>query len=256
MYYRFSVDDNIWVLRDLARSNYTSLFDHPYLALYRSLHEKYGTRFQLNIYYETDGFDLSQMTDRFKAEWVENADWLRLSFHARADAPPFPYASASYTEAFDDCTRVNREIIRFAGKETLDLFTTIHYCQASTDAVRAFRDAGLKGLVGLFTPEQSCYGLLYKSFDEPYKYDEVSGLYYFVNDMIINLYPIESIPIQLEKVCRKEFIEVMIHEQYFYRDFHMYQPDFAQKVEACIKFLTDEGRKSIFLDELIYGPET
>lgn len=253
MYYRFSVDDNIWILRDLSKGNYSSLFDHPYLALYRSLHEKYGAKFQFNIYYETEDFDLSQMTDRFKAEWIANSNWLRLSFHARADAPPFPYAESSYEEAFEDCTRVNSEIIRFAGEETLDLFTTIHYCQASPDAVRAFRDAGLKGLVGLFTPEQSCYGLLFKEFNEPYKYDECSGLYYFVNDMIVNLYPLESIVALLEKVYHKEFIEVMIHEQYFYKDFHMYQPDFAAKVETCIKHLTDEGRKSVFLDELIYG---
>jgi len=251
MYYRFSVDDNIWFLRDLSRGNYSSLFDHPYLNVYKSLHDRYGAKFQLNVYYETDGFTLSQMTDRFKDEWTENSEWLRLSFHARADAPPVPYMESSYDEAFRDASLVHREIIRFAGEKTLDLYTTIHYCQASTEAVRAFKDAGILGLVGLFEPGRSCYNLRYDEFSEPFKFDSCSGLYYFVNDMIVNLFPLSEIRDRLEKVKDKEFIEVMIHEQYFYDYFHMYQPDFAHKVEACIRYFTECGRKSVFLDDLI-----
>jgi len=251
MYYRFSVDDNIWFLRDLSRGDYTSLFDHPYLTLYKDLHDRYGAKFQLNIYYETDGFDLSQMTDRYKSEWISNSSWLRLSFHARADAPPVPYMESSYEEAFKDCSAVHKEIIRFAGEETLDRYTTIHYCQASKDALKGFKDAGILGLVGLFEPGRYCYNLCYDQFSEPYKYDPDSGLFYFVNDMIVNLFPLESIIPLLEKVKDKKFIEVMIHEQYFYDYFHMYQSDFADKVEACIKYFTDCGRASVFLDELI-----
>lgn len=250
MYYRFSLDDNIWFLRDLTFGSYESVFDHPYLKGFKELHDRYATKFQFNIYYETEGFDLSMMTDRYRDEWEKNAHWLRFSFHARADAPPFPYAESSYEEAYDDCTRVNREIIRFAGEASIDYYTTIHYCQASPDAIRAFRDAGLRGLVGLFTPEQSCYGLLFESFEEPYKFDEKSGLFYFVNDIIANLYPSYAIIPILEKLSHKEFIELMIHEQYFYPCFHMYQPDFFEKVETAIKIMIKQGRRSVFLDDL------
>ena len=251
MYYRFSVDDNIWFLRDLSFGHYYSIFEHPYLKVYKDLHDRYGAKFQLNIYYETEGFDLSQMTDKFKTEWIENSNWLRLSFHARADAPDCPYLNASYEEAYEDCTKVHREIIRFAGREALDLYTTIHYCVASPDAVKAFKDAGICGLVGLFEPGRYCYNLCYDEFWEPYKYDKESDLYYFVNDMIVNLFPLSEIVPRLERVKEKEFVEVMIHEQYFYDYFHMYQPDFAAKVEACVKYFTECGRKSVFLDELI-----
>lgn len=251
MYYRFSVDDNIWFLRDLTKGEYTSLFDHPYLRVYFDLHKKYNAKFQLNIYLETEGFDLSQMTDKFKSEWEENSDWLRLSFHARADAPDVPYMEASYEKAFTDADLVHREIIRFAGEKTLEYCTTIHYCQASPEAVRGFRDAGIFGLVGLFNDAPSCYGLAYGSFLEPYKYDEKTDIYYFNNDMIVNLFPLDEIVPRLERIKDKEFIEVMIHEQYFYEYFHMYQPDFADKVEACVKYLSENGRQSVFLDELI-----
>ena len=38
--YRLSVDDNIWFLRNIANHpEYTSLFDDPYLRLYKDIHE-------------------------------------------------------------------------------------------------------------------------------------------------------------------------------------------------------------------------
>ncbi len=89
-YYRFSLDDNIWVFRDLAYGRYHSIFDHPYLSFLREIHEEFHTKIQLNVYYETDEFCLAQMPDRYKEEWEENARWLRLSFHARANDPRGP----------------------------------------------------------------------------------------------------------------------------------------------------------------------
>lgn len=251
MYYRFSVDDNILFLRDLTFGSYSSLFDHPYLSLYKRLHDKYGAKFQLNIYYETEGFDLSQMTDRYRDQWISNSSWLRLSFHAKADAPPDPYKDAEYSTAFNDCQRVHREIIRFAGKECLEYYTTIHYCLASPNAVKAFYDCGIRGLVGLFNSGQDSYGLHFDSFDEPYIYHADTSLYYFVNDMIVNLFPLSAVEGHIEAISKKKFTEVMIHEQYFYKDLPWYQPDFSEKVEECIKCLTEKGKKPVFLGELV-----
>ena len=67
----FTVDDNIRFFRDLSNGNQASLFEHPYLAMYKRLHEKYGLKIQLNLFYEMPGFDLSQMTNRFRQEWRE-----------------------------------------------------------------------------------------------------------------------------------------------------------------------------------------
>lgn len=251
MYYRFSVDDNIWFLRDLSFGSYPSLFDHPYLSIYKRLHDKYGAKFQLNIYYETEGFDLSQMTDKYRNEWISNSSWLRLSFHAKADAPPDPYKESSYEEAFSDCQRVHSEIIRFAGEETLEYFTTIHYCLASPEALKAFSDCGIRGLVGLFNMGLDSYGLHFESFDKPYIYLEDTRLYFFANDMIVNMFPLSSIEGHLEAVSNKVFTEVMIHEQYFYKDTQWYQPDFSEKVEECIRILTQKNKKPVFLGELI-----
>ena len=93
--YRFSIDDNSFFLRDVAKKKYASLFDCFYLKMLRDLHAKYKTKFVLNVYYATgDGFDLTKFPDRYKGEWKDNADWLRLAFHAHANDPDRPYQYA------------------------------------------------------------------------------------------------------------------------------------------------------------------
>ena len=91
--YRLSLDDNIWFLQDIARSGYASLFDNPYLRMYRDIHEQYGTKVHINIYYEcpeNGGFTLREFPDRYQPEWERNADWLRLSLYQITWSPlPF-----------------------------------------------------------------------------------------------------------------------------------------------------------------------
>ena len=85
----------------------------------------------------------------------------------------------------------------------------------------------------------------------PYYYDTSSDIFYFVNDMIINMFPLSAVEGHLRAISKKEFVEVMIHEQYFYEDGPWYQSDFSEKVESCIRFLTEKGKKPVFLSELI-----
>lgn len=250
MFYRFSVDDNIRFLEDLAREEYASVFDHPYLKMYKNLHEKYGTKIQLNLFYTTNGFDLSMMPDKYKDEWIENSSWLRFSFHSRADGPPFPYKDSGYDEVYEDCQNVHREIRRFAGEECLSYFITVHYCQASPEAIRALKDCGIKGMVGLFK-DAECYGRSYDGTKMIMEYDEEMGMYLFCNDIILNLYSLSTVEDLLSRDDHKEFTEVMIHEQYYYPDYFAHIPDFEKIVEATVRYLTEKGRKPVWLEELV-----
>ncbi|MBR6650624.1 MAG: hypothetical protein IKL36_04350 [Clostridia bacterium] len=250
MFYRFSVDDNIRFLQDLTEGEYSSVFEHPYLKMYKDLHEKYGTKIQLNLFYTMNGFDLSMMTDKYKKEWQENSHWLRFSFHSRSDGPPFPYRDSDYDEVYRDCRDVHREVRRFAGEECLSYFITVHYCQASPEAIRALRDCGIRGIVGLFK-EAECYGRKRDGASMTFEYDKELGMYLFCNDIILNLYPLSMVEGLLSRDDHKDFTEVMIHEQYYYPDYFAHVPDFEKIVEAAIRYLTEKGRKSIWLEELV-----
>ena len=91
--YNYFIDDNSFFLTDIAKQGCGSLFDHFYLGFLRRMHQEYGTKFTLNLFYHNDhhDFTITDFPDRYKGEWQDNADWLKLSFHAHSEFPdPFP----------------------------------------------------------------------------------------------------------------------------------------------------------------------
>jgi len=265
--YRVSTDDNIWCLKDIAlnAATYNSIFDNAYLGFWRQMHEKYGAKVHFNIYYETQGFNLSQMPDEFRPEWQKNADWIQLTFHARANDPDRPYIHASPEKVRQDYHLVTGEIERFAGKELLSPITTVHWGTITRAAARALHAEGVRGLVGYF--EQSddlpsvCYYLPLAQarylMGRDYWKDMQEDLFFIRHDMVINLFPLADIVPRLEQVAadphQAEIMELMIHEQYFYPDYVAYEPDYRQRVERAIAWVSEHGYKPVFYSDGFLG---
>lgn len=261
--FHFYIDDNIFFLRDIARTRPGSLFENAYLGLLRRLHSEYGLRFQLNIYYETPGFSLDQMPDTYKDEWAANSDWLKLSFHARADQPCDPYLNSGYDEVRKDCEAVHSQIRRFAGESVMSGFTTLHYTEATSEGVRALADCGVRGLISLCRDGkgQPCrpYYLTDPQTELLYEKgivrDPSNGMIFVRSDLILNRIPPEQIRPSFDALCGSGrncgFLEVMIHEQYFYRDFAYYLPDFARRIECAAEWLLENGYRPVYLDEIL-----
>ena len=245
----FTVDDNIRFLREICERGYESIFEHPYLAMYKGLHEKYDLKIQLNLFYEDKKFNLSEMSDRYRDEWAACSDWLRLSFHSRLENSR-PYEFSGYDEVFGDCAEVQREIVRFASSDSLAKTTTLHYCLATAEGVAALKDNGVLGLLGLYGGSPS-----YQNSPEERALIDggetvvSDGIAYAAIDVIMNKYSKEQILDKLSSLLGRELIKVMIHEQYFYADYPLYQPDFERKIDAAFGSLTSNGYKSIFFEE-------
>lgn len=265
--YRVSTDDNIWFLRDIAENaaKYESIFENPYLALWRDMNQKYGCKVDHNIYYETEGFNLSQMPSKFRTEWQRNADWMHLSFHARSNDPDRPYINSSAERIRTDYQLIAGEINRFAGPEVLTDVTTIHWGEATLAAARAVRDEGINTLVGYFRGNHGlpsvCYYLDLNQWQHlmrrDYWKDMEEDIQFVRHDIIINTHDLEEIVPFLEKIVadphQSEVMELMIHEQYFYPDYRAYQPDFREKVETAIKFVVDRGYEPVFFADGFLG---
>ncbi|NPV06995.1 MAG: hypothetical protein HPY83_03395 [Anaerolineae bacterium] len=271
--YRFSIDDNILFLKDLAQGDYPSLFDHWYLAFWRSIHQRFGTKVHVNIYYQTDPsvwdgetFRLPQMPDRFMGEWQDNADWLRLTFHARQNKPDRPYKDAGYDELARDYDMVTEQIRRFAGDELTSTFTTVHWAEATRDGVRALRDRGVKGLIGLFDRRhgRTPYTRYYLSEEladhvaaRDYWWDPDMDMLYVSCDMVVNSYALDEVLPRLEAVSSSphtsEVIELLIHEQYFRRELSIYQPDAQYKVVRAVEWVSERGYRPVFWSEGFIG---
>ena len=252
-YFCFTVDDNVRFLRELTESNMASLFEHPYLAMYRRLHERYDLKVQLNLFYEDEHFDLSRMTDRYRDEWAACADWLKLSFHSRLENV-CPYVESDYQEVFDDCAAVHREILRFAGEKSLGKTTTIHYCRTTTEGLRALTDNGVRGLLGLYGTADAPR-LSYQTTEEDGNVIRQGGLVsdgsftYGGIDVILNERKMEQILTTLQGLVGRETVKLMIHEQYFYPDYVRYQPDFEQKLAVAFGYLGENGYTPAFFED-------
>lgn len=264
MRYRLSLDDNIWFFQNITKQGYASLFDDPYLRLMRSMHEKYGTKVHINCYYccpESGGFNLTQFPDRYRGEWETASGWLRLSFHALMNLPDRPYIGAGYEQASGECEMVNREILRFAGPQSLSDYTTIHWCEGTADACRAFRANGYRtlqaGKAGRDDPiryylDDDAYGAVVKY---GYWRDEARDLSISRASVCLNAHTPEVICEKLDEEKRLHplsgFIDMVMHEEYFYSSYVQYLPDFAQRVEAGVRWCAEHGYTPSFRSETV-----
>lgn len=253
--YCFTVDDNIRFLMEIARNQPESIFDHPYLSMYRRLHRDFGVKIQLNLFYRTGDFDLSLMPDTYYGEWEENADWLKLSFHSDCEIVD-PYAFSDYEEVYRDCQKVHDEILRFASPSALAKTTTIHWCQTTREGVQALADHGVMGLLGLFgnteNPKTSY------SLPEEYAKDlrkgitmEIGTMRFAAISVILNNHSEEVIIQKLNTLADRDAIKVMIHEQYFYPDYEGYQPNFEEKLRVAFATLRENEYQSVFFEDLL-----
>ncbi len=273
--YRLSSDDNIRFLKELTEGDYASIFDHPYLAVYKKAHDLYGAKAHLNLFYAFDDrarslfsgnpgyFDLSMMTDRYKAEFVANSHWLKLAFHAKSEFPDKPYQDADRKTLRDDCIAVCREICRFAGPECISNSTTIHWGEGNREVIRSLRTLGFTSLTGYFTrdehndPQVSYYV-------EPALVDHLGARDFWMDtredmifgriDSVLNIGPLDTVLQEVQEAAndphRGGFVSVMIHEQYFYPDYVNYLPDFEDRVLKSCKLLSDQGYTGAHISDI------
>ena len=251
----FTVDDNIRFLKEITEQGLSSIFLHPYPAMLRRLHDRFDLKVQLNLFYSTEGFDLSQMSDRYAAEWSEASNWLKLSFHSHHENT-CPYEKSGYDEVFDHCNSVHKEILRFASHTSLADTTTIHFCKTTADGLRALSDNGVRGLLGLFGTDESpriSYEIEEKKARDIRKGEiaVIDGMAFASIDMIVNLVKQEDIPGLMQELLARDAVRVMIHEQYFYSDYKSYQCDFEEKLSTVFEILCQNGYKSHFFEEII-----
>ena len=265
--YRVSVDDAIWFLKDIHThtTSYISIFDNPFLKFLKQLHDDYGTKVHINIFYETEGFNLSQMTDTFKSEWRGNADWLKLSFHAKAELPDDPYIKAGYDQVKSECREVITQIKRFAGEELVDPVTTLHWGQVPVEVSRGLRDAGYTVQVCDFNVDDHKPPCSYYLTVEQRRHmnkrfvwrDNKEGIIFIKSAIIIDTVKLDKIVPFLDQYAKQSrkppYADLLVHEQYFYPEYPAYQPDYCQKVLAAVNWAKGNDYTPAFLSECLFN---
>lgn len=257
--YRLGVDDVIMCFENIYKhqDEYASIFDDPFLAVYKRLHETYGTYVHMHIYYETvdKSFNLSMFPDKYKKEFQANGNWLKFTFHSRCDQPDSPYKYASYDLVLKEGRMVEKEIRRFAGCEVMSNVTSQHWADSNLHATRAFRSLGFQVIDAyfLFDENGDPYVSYYLNREQTahaktrdFWIDTKEDIIFVKDDIVINEVALDQIDAYMDNLKAQPdnaFMYLLIHEQYFYKDYPAYQPDYEQKIRKTLSWCQKNGYK-------------
>lgn len=281
--YRFSIDDNIFFLRDLCRERPKSIFDHFYLRGLRELNRRYGCKFVLNMFYATaeGDFSLKQAPDCWRSEFDDNASWLKLAFHAYAEFPDRPYQHTTPEKLAADYDLVAGEILRFSGERAYCPTSTVHWAMVAREAWHVLAERGSRLLSGYFIPKsddndqtenETLSGNSAAGYDINYCMDNErsaflsrhdllkdfdSGIIFSRFDIVCNLTPVDQVDSVLRPLMSNpdtaEVMDLMTHEQYFWKSYFNYLPDHFDRCERAIRFCAENGYEPTFLHEGLAG---
>jgi len=244
--YNFFIDDNIVFLKELVQQGYKSLWDHFYLKKLRLLHERYDAKFTLNLFFmdSTGEFSLRDFPSSYFDEWQACSSWLKLSFHAYAERPAYPYAKDGerYNRLAEDYQLIKKEILRFAPESSFIAPVIVHFfsCDSPTDF--AFLKAQGMKVFSVRQPEKS-----------DLTYSSEKGVNIIGVELFCNLLTVAEINQKLAQSFteQKNYINIGTHEQYFCQDYAKYLPDHFDRIEAALNILHDNNYQSLFFNEFL-----
>jgi hypothetical protein len=273
--YNFYIDDNIFFLTEIHKQNPSSLFEHFYLRELKNIHQKYGTKFTLNLFYRNDHspFELSEFSDKYKSEWRDNADWLKLSFHAFSEFPDRPYQDAPAEKLAADYDLLHSEIIRIAGEETFVPPVVIHWAMARPNVLYVLKERGVKVLSGGFINTKTSVDARENSgqiadigyyqdvatsqylAQKGVVYDFEHKLFYSKGAACCNLFTQDEISSMLSDKCERsvQTLSLATHEQYSFPSYFNYIPDHFKRIETAVRTVTEYGYKPVFFHEGLLG---
>jgi hypothetical protein len=232
----------------------------------RDLNRKYGTKFSVNIYYTTgDDFNLAQFSDRYKGEWRDNADWLKLAFHAYADQPQRPYEDAPPEKLLADLDLVAEEIHRFAGEEVYAPPTVIHWAMTRPSALKPLATRGVRVLSGYFRQWNGRWDINYRWDNVRSEYlsqrdawkDFDSGIVFSRVDIVCDGVPkdqtVPTLAPLAEDPRTAEIMDLFCHEQYFWPFYKYYAADLPERLDVALRWVTERGYKPVFYHEGFLG---
>ena len=67
---------------------------------------------------------------------------------------------------------------------------------------------------------------------------------------VLNLVDVPTLKRDTQAILGRDYLVFSNHEQYFYRDYLAYQPDYAEKVRVMSKMMHDNGYRFMFIEDI------
>ena len=274
----FFFDDCCFFLRSIAQTRPASIFDEMFLGRLKKIHDKYDSKFLLNLFFTDDhhkDFTLADFPADYKAEFQANKDWLQLSFHARSEFPDRPYQHADAEKLGADYDEVYNEVCRFAGAECFTPPMVIHWAMTNPENFHALQERGTRNLSGGFlggvvsvtekphSVEVTDIGYYYEQDVARYLRDAGPVMYDRFYDITLgtgfvccNYDSIETLNRKFANLSPdRDIISLMSHEQYSFPDYFNYIPDHLDRVEEACRLAAAHGCTPAWFSKGIWGNE-
>lgn len=268
--YRCYIDDHSFFFRDVLKNSYGSLFDCFYLAKLRELNRRYETKFNLNCFNSTPerDFDLSMFPDKYRSEFEDNADWLRLAFHSENEFPPEPYREAPPEKLAADFDLVAKQLQRIAGK-AYSAGLQIHFATVRADSYKVLAQRGVKmlqtsGRKNPSTGGKYCDFMLPNSITAYIRenqgwMDFDSGIIFYNGAMpaTCEWVPVgQTIPLMRRKLDNPKhntLVNIAGHEQYWWPFYKNFKEDNFDRWDAALRYITEQNYKPIWIEDGFFG---
>ena len=208
----FSIDDCIEIFRDITINNYNSLFESDYFSFFKELHDKYDAKISLYSFVEYKGFNIKNATDKFKKEFIDNSDWLKIGFHGFNENSRYN----GKENIKKDYKLFIKYVKRFAGNlNIIDNFVRLHYFSGNLENILKIKKFGIKGL---FTADDDRDNYYLKKNENIFLnkhniYKDIKNEIFFIKTNL-RIEKIENINETLKTIDINNNIIMFTHEQY------------------------------------------
>lgn len=154
----FSFDDVQYCMMDLQTNEgtYTSIFDNPFFAMLKEIHENYGAVFSLYLFLDNSMSGISGYPTSFTSEFSSNSDWLKFGLHQGSTN----YESTTAQTALSDYETFTQNIINICGSaNSIDRCPRLANFKGNINSILAMRDTdgGIVGLLSAYDDRDSYY---------------------------------------------------------------------------------------------------
>lgn len=146
-YMHVSFDDVEICLNNLINNTYNSLFEEPFFAFLKTLHDTYDAKFSLYVWLNT--WVLMPLT--YAQEFTLNSNWLKIGLHATSSSET--YKEKTRAEGMQDWnTFVNATLEVCGSADCIDRCPRLAYFEGSPNAIAGMQSANY-GAVGLLSAD-------------------------------------------------------------------------------------------------------
>lgn len=245
--FNLTFDDTIDLFRDLADSNYKSVFENSTLSWVKSLHDEYGVVVTFYTMYESDDFNLSQCPGKYKDEFIANSDWLKFGFHTLNGETSYETGDISV-----DYAKTINELKRIVGSDSIDNVIRLQSFQGSKEGVSELLSLDEEPVIGLLTADDSRQSYYLDDDENKYIYchDRMvkDDCYFISTDMRVEY--VDNVDKKIKELSSNSWNNQTGDLVIFTHEWAL-NLESKEKVEKMCQYAVDNGYRFVFFEDVL-----